>query len=92
MCFLPFLILTLNPLQQAIEAVRLSWAFRENCLSVLCEFFRGMITVLFQWEPRFSGAQLLWRPFLATLLGCSKRVARQRGETRNASVSTSRKY
>jgi len=51
MCFLLFLTLTYNPLQQAIETVQLSWVFRENCLSVFCEFFRGMITVLFQWEP-----------------------------------------
>ncbi len=41
------------PLQQAIEIVQLSWVFRENCLSVFCEFFRGMITVLFQWVPLF---------------------------------------
>ena len=26
---------------------------------------------------------LSWRPFLVTLLGCSKRVTRARGETRN---------
>ena len=31
----------------------------------------------------FLGANELGRPFLATLLGCSKRVARQRGATRN---------
>ncbi len=43
--------LTLNPLQQAIEAVHLPWAFRENCLSVFYEFFRGMVDMLTQWVP-----------------------------------------
>jgi hypothetical protein len=34
--------------------------------------------------PVSQGAQLTWRPFLGTLLGCCKRVPRQRGETRDA--------
>ncbi len=32
----------------------------------------------------FTGAQLTWRPFLGTLLGCSKRVPRPRCENRKA--------
>ena len=34
-----FIVFDLPPPPQAIEAVPLSWAFCENCLSVLCEFF-----------------------------------------------------
>jgi len=42
-----------NPPQQAIEAVRLSWVFCENCLSVFYEFFHSMIIVLSQWGLLF---------------------------------------
>ncbi len=60
------------------------------CLSVFCEFWHSMITTTVQWVPRvFYGAQLSWRPFLVTLLGCSKRVARLRGETRKCSIKVS---
>jgi len=67
----------LHPLQQAIEAAPLSWAFRENCLSVRA-FQRGRVfsrhgNGAVSMGTLFFRAQLLWRPFLGTLLGCSKK-------------------
>ena len=49
----PVLLVTLTflPPPQAIEAVPSSWAFCENCLSVFCEFFHGMMTALNRWGP-----------------------------------------
>ena len=44
-------------ISQAIAVCPLSWAFCENCLSVFCEFFHGMIAGMPQWVPRvFYGA------------------------------------
>jgi hypothetical protein len=43
--------LTFLPPPQAIDSVPSSWAFCENCLSVFCEFFHSMMTVLNRWGP-----------------------------------------
>ena len=43
--------LILFHLSQAIEAEQVSWGFCENCLSVFCEFFHGMMAALSQWGP-----------------------------------------
>ncbi len=93
MCFLLFWILTFPPLQQAIEAVQLSWAFRENCLSV-CVFQRERVfsrhdncAVSMGTPVRFTGAQLVWRhSFGYFSVAVDRKVTRQRGETRNAKV------
>ena len=81
-----FIVFDLPPPPQAIEAVPLSWAFCENCLSVLCEFFHSMMTALNRWAPPLlsTGASWSWQPFLGTFLGCSKRVPRPRCENRKA--------
>jgi hypothetical protein len=51
------------PPQQANEAVQLSWAFCENCLSVFCEFFHSMITELLHWAPLFFGGVVVVAAF-----------------------------
>ena len=48
-------------------------------------------TTEFSYPERFSRGKRIGRPFLVTLLGCSKRVTRQRGETRNVKIQISRK-
>ena len=51
-CFaLGFSLLTFSHISQAVESVKVSWVFCENCLSVFCEFFHSMAAVLAQWEP-----------------------------------------
>jgi hypothetical protein len=74
--------LTFLPPPQAIEAVQLSWAFCENCLSVFCEFFHSMMTVLLRWVPlcflqgRSGRGGLFWALFWAVAKKCLARGAR----------------
>jgi len=61
-------------------------------MSFLCQLSERLLRVLVQHEnypgsmgtPVSLGAQLTWRPFLGTLLGCCKRVPRLRCENRKA--------
>ncbi|MBT8119947.1 MAG: hypothetical protein KJN89_09550 [Gammaproteobacteria bacterium] len=55
--FMVIVFITLSRISQAIDVLPVSWAFCENCLSVLCEFFHSMMPAAQQWEPRaFYGA------------------------------------
>jgi len=52
--------------------VPLSWVFCENCLSVFCEFFHSMITVLSQWEPLFFRGAVVVAAFFWILFCCCR--------------------
>ncbi len=73
--------LTYLPPPQAIEAVPLSWAFCENCLSAICEFFHSMMTALNRWAPlcslqgRSGRGGLFWVLFWAVAKKCLARGA-----------------
>jgi hypothetical protein len=61
-------------------------------MGFLCQLSERLLRVLAQLDngtasmgtPVLQGAQLTWRPFLGTFLGCSKKVPRPRCENRKA--------
>ena len=61
----------------------------ERLLRVLAQHDNGAVSM--GTPVSSTGAQLKWRPFLGTLLGCCKRVPRPLCENRNAKLKNSRK-